>query len=368
MFRIITTACLLLAITFPALVTAEQEYWEYTFRPGDTIWKIAEKYTTSVDNWSEIQKINQIRQGMDRKIRPGARIVIPVSMLKLQPVPARVIAISDNVSLIRANGDKETISTDTLLYSGDRVITGKQQSLRLQFADYSELKVLANTEVVFDKLSQHKLTGMVDTRIRLNKGSVNTWVKQQRPGSRYEIKTPTAITAVRGTAFRFSADSDVLSRTEVTEGVVVVSVGESKKLVNDGYGIVAEKGRPLSEPVKLLAAPMLSDNLSTGRYELIVSWRKVDAAIAYRYQLSIDEKFNNIIIDASTSNNITRIINLQPGHYYLRLRGVDQHKLEGFDSVARYEIKQVLPPPPPPPPPVDDGYFWGVHHSYDRWY
>ena len=64
---------LFLAASLPGLLAAEEEYWEYTFRPGDSIWKIAEKYTTSVNNWVEIQELNKIRQGPDRRIPPGTR-------------------------------------------------------------------------------------------------------------------------------------------------------------------------------------------------------------------------------------------------------------------------------------------------------
>ena len=115
MFRFITTLVLMLSISLPGLVTAEEEYWEYTFRPGDSIWKIAEKYTTSVNNWDEIQKINKIRKGRTGRIRPGTRIVIPVSMLKLQPTPALVIAVSGDASLLRANGEKSTVTIGTKL-------------------------------------------------------------------------------------------------------------------------------------------------------------------------------------------------------------------------------------------------------------
>ena len=356
MIRSITALLLLLTICIPGLVSAEQEYWEYTFRPGDSIWKIAEKYTTSVNNWDEIQKINQISQGPDRKIPPGTRIIIPVSMLKLQPTPARVIAVNEGASLTRANGDKAEITTDTLIYSGDQVMTDEGQSLRLQFADKSELQILPNTVVIFDKLSHHKATGMVDTRLRLNSGSINTWVEKQRPDSHYELTTPAAITAVRGTVFRLSTDASQVSRTEVTEGIVGVSAGETEKAVKDGYGIVAEKGKPLPEPVKLLAAPTISDNLFANRSELHVSWAKLDGAVSYRYQLASDEKFNKISIDASTLDNMIKLAGLQPGQYYLRIRGIDQLKLEGIDSTASYEISQ----PPPPPPPVENDAYWKI--------
>ena len=249
MLRLIYTLLMVVATSFPSLVAAEEEYWEYTFRPGDSIWKIAERYTTTVNNWNEIQKLNQIKQGPDRKIRPGTRIIIPVSMLKLQPTPALVIAVNGAATLIRANGEQSKVTLGEKLYSGDRVVTADKQNLRMQFADKSELQVLSNSVVVLDKLSHHKQTGMVDTRIHLNSGSVNTWVEKQHPDSHYEIRTPAAITAVRGTAFRLSTDDEQISRTEVTEGMVAVSAGTSEKEIQDGYGIVAEKDKPLPEPV-----------------------------------------------------------------------------------------------------------------------
>ena len=341
MFRFATTLLLIFAISFAGPVVAEEEYWEYTFRPGDSLWNIAQKYTTSVNNWSEIQKINHIRQGTDRTIQPGTRIVIPVSMLKIQPTPAKVIALSGEARLQRANGEQDELKIGSLLYSGDRVITSDRQSLRMQFADKSELQVLSNSEVVLDKLSHNKKNGMVDTRIRLNSGSINTWVEKQNVDSRYEIKTPAAITAVRGTIFRMSSDASQISRTEVTEGLVGVSAGDIEKAVKEGFGIVAEKGKPLPEPVKLLPPPILSENLSADKTQLQLSWVKLEGAKYYRYQLAVDEKFNQISVENTTQGSMIRLSELQPGHYYLRVRGVDQYQLEGKDSVSDFMIQKA---------------------------
>jgi hypothetical protein len=354
MFRFLTTLVLMLSISLPGLVTAEEEYWEYTFRPGDSIWKIAEKYTTSVDNWDEIQKINNIRMGPDRKIRPGTRIVIPVSMLKTQPTPALVIAVSGDARLLRAKGQQSTVTVGTELYNGDQVVTADGQSLRIQFADQSELQVLPNSEVVLDKLSYHKQTGMVDTRIRLNTGSVNTRVEKQGKDSHYEIRTPAAITAVRGTAFRLSSDADNISRTEVTEGIVGVSVGDTEREVREGYGIVAEKDKPLPEPIKLLSAPEISDVQTADKTVLSLSWEKLPEAAYYRYQLATDDMFNQVIIDDSTADNNLVIDPLPPGDYYLRLRGVDSFKLEGRDTIRQYEIQA----PAVAAPVVEDDSYW----------
>ena len=353
MLRFICTLLLVVATSFPSLVSAEEEYWEYTFRPGDSIWKIAERYTTTVNNWGEIQKLNQIKQGPDRKIRPGTRIIIPVSMLKQQPTPALVIAVSGEATLIRANGEQSKITLGEKLYSGDRVVTADKQNLRMQFADKSELQVLSNSVVVLDKLSHHKQTGMVDTRIHLNSGSVNTWVEKQHPNSHYEIRTPAAITAVRGTAFRLSTDDEQISRTEVTEGIVAVSAGTSEKDIQDGYGIVAEKDKPLPEPVKLLSAPDVSIETSAEQTSVQVTWIALDGAKSYRYLLASDEKFNQLVVDSTTTENTIDMDQLTPGHYYLSVRGVDQFKLEGLDAVASFEIKE-------PPALVEDDSYWKI--------
>lgn len=340
MLRSLLTLLIALTFSLPNLVAAAEEYWEYTFRPGDSLWNIAERYTTSANNWTELLRINNIERTTDRTILPGTRIVIPISILKLQPTPALVIAVSGAAYLVRADGAQAVITVGTELFSGDRVITGDRQSLRMQFADKSELQVLPNSEVVLDKLSHFQQTGMVDTRIRLNSGRVRTWVIEQKPGNHYEIKTPAAVTAVRGTDFRLSSDAGRISRTEVTEGVVAVSAGDAEKEVNDGFGIVAELGKPLPDPVKLLEAPAISDNLSPDQGTLRVAWTDLEAAVFYRYQLATDEKFDQILINGRTEDSEVRLDELSPGQYYLRIRGIDQYGLEGFDSVSRYVIQE----------------------------
>ena len=340
MIRVVLTLLLTLALSFPNLVAAAEEHWEYTFRPGDSLWKIAEEYTTSVNNWGELLRINSIEQSTDRTIAPGTRILIPVSMLKQQPAPALVIAVSGAVQLVRADGEQAELATGTELFSGDRVVTGERQSLRMQFADKSELQVLPNSEVVLDKLSHFKATGMVDTRIRLNTGGVRTRVIKQKPEDNYEIKTPAAITAVRGTTFRLSSDDNQVSRTEVTEGLVVVSADQAEKDLNYGFGIVAEQGKPLPEPVKLLDPPKISDNQSSDASKLQVSWVRLEGAEFYRYQLATDEKFDQLSIDSRTDNSEIQLDELTPGQYFLRVRGVDQFRLEGFDAVKSFVIKE----------------------------
>ncbi|HHO58842.1 MAG TPA: LysM peptidoglycan-binding domain-containing protein [Thiotrichales bacterium] len=324
----------------PAL-QAEEAYWEYTFRPGDTIWKLAKTYTTSVNNWLAIQKLNQIDRGNDRQIKPGERIKIPVSMLKYQPAPATVIATSDKVSLVRADGSRHTLAAYNKLYSGDTIITGADQFVSLRFADGSHMNILPGSEVSMDALSQYDQTGMIDTQVRLKQGNIDTRASKQAPGNRFEVITPSAVTAVRGTRFRVTSDASEVTRAEVVEGVVGVSAGESAQQVNAGYGVVAEKGKPVSPPVKLLDAPVATFNDNK------ISWQALDGAKAYRYQLASDAGFNHILQDKVLSGRSADLSALTPGDYHARLRGIDAQQLQGLNTQLAIAIS-------PPPPPVEE--------------
>jgi hypothetical protein len=338
--RIIAT--LLLLLGFSSAANAEEEYWEYTFRPGDTIWNIAKQHTNSVNNWSTIQKLNNIAMGPDRQILPGTRIRIPVSMLKQQPVPAIVIAFQGNASLLRANGEQPDLEIGAKLFSGDKVITADKDTVRLQFADESELLILPHSEVIMDKLSYHKKTGMVDTRMRLQRGNVNSWVEKLKPDSRFQIQTPSAITAVRGTQYRLSSDdSGQISRTEVTEGVVGVSVGDVTKQVEHGFGLVVEKGKPLTDPVKLLDAPQISDNQTRLAGSISINWPAVDGAVAYHYQLARDKGFNQMFISKTTREPKIQLSQLAPGTVFVRVLALDSHQLQGLDAIRSFDIKPV---------------------------
>ncbi len=318
----------------------QEQFWEYTFRPGDSLWKIADEYTTSANNWQEIQKINAAHLAPDRQIPPGTRLQIPVRLLKNPPTPARVIAVSGEVVVFRAAGNREAVRIGSPLYSGDRVVTGGLQSLRIQFADHSELQVQPDSDVIMDKLSHHRHTGMVDTRIRLNTGRVNARVKKQQPNSRYEIMTPAALTAVRGTAFRLVSGRDNISRLEVSEGLVAVLAGGEERAVEEGFGLVAEQGKPLQAPVKLLEATRIGDNQDATRYGLTVEWQALAGASVYRYRLASDASFDRVLFDQVTDQTRLVLSDLAAGVYHLRVRGIDKTQLEGANSERRFDIMQ----------------------------
>ncbi len=336
------------AMMYGAMSHGEESYWTYTVRPGDNIWNLSERYTTSVLHWKKLQRLNQIPDGPDRRIKPGTRLRFPLSILKHQPASASIERLHGQAKLIRSDGSEQVATIGMNLQSGDRISTQAQSNLLIRFADGSELLVAAESDVTMDSLSAFGETGMVDTRIRLQGGQVDTQVKPQRgPGSRYEIITPAAVAAVRGTDFRVSVETgEAIARSEVLEGKVGVKGGSAERLVPAGFGLVAKAGEAPPPPRKLLPAPDLSDvEALQQRLPLSFQWQASPDAKGYRFQISPDAGFKQLLADDTTPTHRAFWKDLPDGEYQLRVRAIDDSGLEGFNAIQAFVV-DARPEPP----------------------
>ena len=62
--------------------------WQYTVRPGDSIWVICDEYTQYPNCWRELPDYNQIANPKNLSI--GHQIKIPAAWLKQVPLAALV--------------------------------------------------------------------------------------------------------------------------------------------------------------------------------------------------------------------------------------------------------------------------------------
>ena len=330
---------------------AEEQYWIYTVRPGDTIWDLTETHTTSVLHWKRIQRINNLPDEPALTVPPGTKLRFPISILKHQPAAAQIVELTGTATLTRATDNTQVSITSGMdVHSGDRIATASGSNLVLRFADGSELLVAADSELEMDSLSAYGATGMVDTRVRLKGGQVDTQVKPQRgPGSRYEIITPAAVAAVRGTDFRVSAErAQPIARSEVIGGKVEVSGSGKAQLVPAGFGVVAEAGVEPAPPRPLLPAPDLTAvQTLQQRLPLGFSWQALAGATQYRFQIAPDNRFRQLLADAVTPTMRAFWEDLPDGEYVLRVRGIDADGLEGFNASVPFRV-DARPEPPLP--------------------
>lgn len=347
LFRIVLQL-LLLAFTLGTLSSAVAEEWIYTVRPGDNLWELSKEYLKDTSYFSKVQSHNGI--AFPRQIAPGTELRIPLGWLKNEPVSARVVHVRGHAEVIQASTNQSRLlETGQLLAIGDQVHTGAGSSVSLQLADGSSLVIQSDSKVVMDTLRSYGTTGMIDTRLRLQRGRVESRSHPSKDAqSWFEIITPAAVTAVRGTEFRVGLDAArPTSRTEVLEGLVAVSGAGTSYQVPAGYGIVAEAGAPLQPPRALLSPPDVSYFPAiVETLPVSLSWPALEGAISYRIQVSAGETLAGLLQDRALSLPGYDLSGLPDGQYLLRLRGIDELGLEGSNAEHRLLVRrpQILPP------------------------
>lgn len=134
----------------PANVAAGHGDWVYAVRPGDTLWAIGRAHLIRPDDWPQVQRLNRLTS--DRLV-PGMRLRIPFDLMRLRPVPARVLAARGDAHVLRAGGQRATLAPDRLIYAGDAIDTGPDGSATVAFADESTMLIGPSTRVAFDLLA-----------------------------------------------------------------------------------------------------------------------------------------------------------------------------------------------------------------------
>ncbi len=325
------------------LQTAAAEDWVYRLHKGENLTLVAKRFLKPQFTTEQLQVYNGVLK--DRQMPVGTEIRVPMDWLKQSLAGVKVrFVVGEAVLFRRGSNTAEAVERGDDLAAGDRVVTAGKSALSLEFADGSYLLLGPDSEVVFDALSSFEGQGMLDTRIRLQRGRLENRVKPlPTPGSRYEIHTPAAVTVVRGTEFRIAAQSDGVSRSEVTEGRVSVSAEGQAVSVGAGEGTLIEPGQPPAAPRPLLPAPDLSGIGSRfTRLPSTLAWPSLDQAVAYRVQLMNPEEAP--VLSQKVSLPSVELPQLETGRYELRVRGIDALGLEGFSARQGFEL--VSPPEP----------------------
>ena len=329
---------LLFALLFSGWTWAQEEGFHYTFRPGDSLWKLCERFAQDANLcWQDLATRNNISNA--RAISPGTRLVIPLEWLREQPVEARVSNLSGVAYRIARNSNERiALASQDTLSMGDTVET-EEGALVVEFADKSRLVIRPHSRVVFDRYSRFNNHGMVDTNLRLERGSVRTRVApRQGAEDPFIITTPTAAAAVRGTEFDVSFDENGVMRTEVDGGLVAVSAQSQEQAVGAGYATLARSGEPPLEPVQQLPA-VSAAVVQSAEGGIVLEWLALEGASGYQLELYRGEE---LLLVAQAASSRWASAELPEGDYQIVLRAVDSNGLKG----NRLEVAATVVPKP----------------------
>lgn len=326
---------------------ASAQDWTYRARPGDTLWDLGSRYLKANVQWQQLQAHNGITD--PNRLAPGQTLRFPIIWLRVQPAPARVVALLGQAQVSDPVNGTRPLQANMLLPIGSQLQTGADASVTLSFADDSRLQLRENSLLQLDQLSSYGATGMVDTRMRLQRGRSSNQVTPARgPASRYIITAPTATSSVRGTLFRVNAgDQDRPAATEVVQGRVQVGNGGGQRVIGGGHAtLIRAPGLAPGQAQPLLPAPQLLESQSRLQpLPLVAAWQAMDAARRYRVEVVLAAMPDVVLFAREVSEPKIRIDTLPPGRLRLLVRAIDADGVEGLDAEHDFSVPEGLPAP-----------------------
>lgn len=327
------------APTLTSVASNAAPEWIYTLTPGESFPEVANDLLLKSYSSSQLLQYNAIEN--PATLGEGDRIRIPLSWLKRQPNPARAASVSGNVQLISGiDGRKRPLTNGTLIRVSDEVFSGAGAAT-IVLADGSEVRLSPNSRLIFNRLTQYGKTGMVDTRLRLNRGEVHTRVKPViEGGARFEIETPSAVAAVRGTAFSLQTGQEG-TRLQVTEGVVDFGAPNQTQRIPAGYSAtVASNSSGGNNKLSIRRMPPAPDinplpPILT-RLPAEMTWQQ---STATDYRLDIFETDSGRWVESrEVKGSRFDISRLDNGQYEVHLAALDPQGTAGMPGILPIEV------------------------------
>lgn len=305
------------------------EYWQYTLRPGDTLWNICQRFTQQPQTcWRQLADHNNLND--PHSIQPGQGVQIPVDWLEEKPVPATLHAVRGQVRLYpAAGGDPRVVENGDSVAFGDALETGAGGSARLLFADQSRVVIKPDSFLVVTRYQRFLDRKGEPTELHLERGGIRNRVTPRNDQApRFKVYTPGAAAAVRGTDYYLRVDGEQTTRNEVIKGQVDVSASGASQEVAGGFATLAEKEQPPLKPMPLLDAPAVE--VTTKAQSVSAVWPS--QARAQAYWLEVYQTGDDSLVQQQRVTTDHWQTKLPEGQYRLLVRAADSHGLRGHEA------------------------------------
>jgi hypothetical protein len=344
-------------ILIPCLTLAseiEEQTVEITVVRKDTLSHICKTYFGDANQWRRIAKINRLKN--PDLIFPGQVLKVPVEILKGTPIDGVVTFVKGNATVREsANEEWRVLHVDDHVNEGSALKTGDESGLEISFEDGTAFLMRANTTLEV-RTAQKGIAHFMH-RLYLEGGRIISRIKAATGRTtRYEVHTPSAMAAARGTEYRVWVGPDSATRSEVLQGNVDVSAKGRSVSLHDEEGTVVRPNEPPSPASKLLPPPEpVSLEHLYRAMPLKFRFEKIEGASAYRVMLTRDEGAKDVVKERVIGPDETLdIVGVDDGAYYLRSLSVNSEGLEGRLSEPRPVNVRANPLPPFVSAPVND--------------
>lgn len=330
-----------------ATAWAHEPLVAYEVRAGDTLYGVSQRYLESRDDWRLLQRLNGVRD--PRRLPPGLRLKLPLDRLRGVAQTATVLYALGGVEVAEGHGSRPAQPGDRLA-EGARVRVAPGGFAGLGLSDGSTLHLQGNTQLRLLRLREAGELGVRDQRIGIERGRVDSTVKPLAPGSRFDVRTPRAVTGVRGTRFGVALGADGLSMsTDVIEGqVALLAEGPAAQplALAAGTGAVLPAASPSARAVPLLPPPAPEAALApVERFPHALRLLPLPGATGYRVQVSDTSAPARVLSDQTVAEPLALLPALPDGEHLLHLRAVDGGGLMGHERTLPLSVRATPVPP-----------------------
>ncbi len=308
----------------------------YEVKPGDTLGKIARSQLDAPTRWRDVAAYNELPD--PDRIEPGQTLRIRQPWLKGESGKLKVEAVSGSATAAgRALRPGDEIAV------GTNVRTAAGGALRVRLPDGSVMNMMENGAFQVEKL-ERRPGNWFNALFKLISGQIETF-KQKYPAGQAElaIRAKGAVLGVRGTHFRMRQEA-VNTYAEIEQGLVSFDAQKTPAplALNGGEGSVADGEHP-AEVIPLLPAPQFP-HLPEVFDAPYIRWLmpRMEGATAYVGELARDEEFSDHLLPVRGQGDSIRLPDLPNGRYWLRLRAVDGHGLQGMEGKIAFTVN--VPP------------------------
>jgi hypothetical protein len=308
----------------------------YVVKSGDTLIELAQRYFVSVNSYPVVQRKNRIANV--KALPVGKAIYIPRNLLKFTLANARVLSVRGSVL-----ADNKQVQAGQSIGEGTQLTTAASSFLTLALGNGSKVSLPSNSGLRILTLRKYVLGDNLDYDFELAKGGAQSSVVPLKSANdQYRVRTPKAVTAVRGTEFqaRFDPQSNA-DFAEVVEGELAVEAGIGGKLaLPAGKGLaVPANGIAITEA--LLPEPTLIEpGLVQANPVVLFSSEPQLNEKGYRYTLSSDAGFVEQVADMAITAPTAEFSNLANGNYFIRARAISANGIQGIP--VTYAFKRRL--------------------------
>lgn len=314
---------------------------KYTVRGGDTLLGLTAKYLVGADAFDRVAAANRLPD--NNRIYPGNVLVVPIAIMRAEPLQAKIVSFKGGTSVV-AGGKSVPASVGLAVRPGDVLQTAVDGFVTIQLSNGSRMTLPTQSRVRIMQMRQFLLTKSTDFDFAVEKGRTEISVTPaSSPNNLFRLRTPIAVSAVRGTRFRIGYQSQTdPSLTEVIEGKVAVdgpNPSAATSTVPAGFGAAAAASGDVGTE-ELLPAPIIAEAERLWRNRFLdFDVVPVATARGYKLQLARDIDFQDMVAETRSTTTKLRLAGIENGAYFARAMAVAPSGLEGLSQTVRINRK-----------------------------